>query len=103
MSDLSLDILREIEAEGGWRLWNLGQHTRGDWHCRLYNTRVPARGANSGFLSPDGFGPTPHAAILNALGRVDDEGPMAKVRAETLARLEANMAAIAAQLEGPLR
>lgn len=99
MTDLSLEILREIEAEGGWRLWNLGQHSAGHWHCRLYNNRVPSRGEGSGFLSPDGSGPTPRAAILNALGRVDDTGPLAQVRSAVVSRLEFNLAAVVGQLE----
>jgi hypothetical protein len=94
MSDYSLDVLREIEPDG-WRVWNLHQHTKGGWQARLYNNRTPARGEGSGFLSPDGQGDTPRAAILAALGRVDDTGDRATVPAAALAALERDLTALA--------
>lgn len=97
-SELSLDILRELDAEG-WRLWNLHQHSRGHWECRMYNNRTPARGAGSGFLSPDGSGSTPYAAILAAMGRVDDTTALATVRNETLIALERSLLELAAALD----
>lgn len=91
---LSLDVMRELEPEG-WCIWNLHQHSKGHWQARLYNNRTPARGEGSGFLSPDGEGATPRAAILAALGRVDDVGELAKVPAATLARLERGLMTLA--------
>lgn len=98
MSDLSLDVLREVEPDG-WRLWHLHQHTKGHWECRMYSVKVKASGEGSGFLSPDGAGATPRAAILAAVGRAAEHPALAEVRTATLDRLTALLTTLADQAE----
>lgn len=97
-SDLSLDILNVIAADG-WRLWNLHQHTQGHWEARLYNITARGRGEGSGFLGSHGAGATPAEAIRAALGRELEIDELAAVPRAVRARFEACVAALLDRME----
>lgn len=56
----------------GWRIWNLGQQTRGAWTCRLYHADLARLAGKPGLTGFDlecwrhGTGPTMPAAISAA-------------------------------------
>lgn len=62
-------LVADLES-AGWRIWNLGNGTRGTWTCRLYHagiaSRVVGQPGPTGYDLPcwsAGTGPTAVAAI----------------------------------------
>jgi hypothetical protein len=94
LDDLSLLCLRQIEPDG-WRLWHLHHHTGGFWEARLYRTERVDAGKGEEWLSPQGRGPTPEAAVLACLNRLV-EGEIGRASVEGVLRLEAALARLEA-------
>lgn len=67
---MTVEQMIDALAAEGWRVWNMGQTTRGDWTCRLYEPVLGARtNGQRGQTGYDrecwryGTGPTMAAAI----------------------------------------